>query len=153
MSLSQFQNDPQLALDASVENQRRRPVYRFRIEIHNLRDGELEQKDSKSENHATIALLLGRSESVRIDMSSDSLSPLSRMDVRARGDIVSRRTIRMTDINATGCPDSFDPDRMPPLSSHSRTVEDVLTFLLVNRLNRYQLMYIDSQPLGCRYRV
>jgi hypothetical protein len=87
-----------------------RRVHRVRIEVHNLRYGEKNERTGWSENHVTCALLLGDGQSVRIDMTPQVMTHNGTMMIQDRNTIVSKRTVRLTDINAVGCQNNFDPD-------------------------------------------
>lgn len=130
-----------------------RRVYRMRIEVHNLRSGETHERDGRSENHLTFALLLGDGQSVRFDMTPDAITHVGSMVMQDRDDIVSRKTIRLTDVNAVGCQNSFDPDKTPSRYGGGRSVDCFLQFLLSHQMNRYRFMYVDSRSVGCRYWV
>ncbi|WPH01243.1 Hypothetical protein R9X50_00408000 [Acrodontium crateriforme] len=144
-------NDQHLRVEAGFTRYSSRRVYRIRVEVHNMRHDENTERDEKSENHVTFALLIGNGQSVRFDMTPNPRTRLGRLVVRGRAETVSRRTIRLTDINALGCPNNFDPDRPPPQQGQGYTVNDFLQYILRFGLHRYRFMYIDSQPLGCRY--
>jgi hypothetical protein len=154
MSIQSRPYDSHLELHPNVRARLQRPVYRFRVEVHNLRADEDGEREGKSENHVTFAMMLGNGESVRVDMGPHPTSKLGKMVVRYRADIVSSKTLRLTDINALGCPNSFDPSRDPePWKSRVTrySVDQVLSGLVSGNMHRYRFMYIDSQPLGCRY--
>jgi hypothetical protein len=130
-----------------------RRVHRMRVEVHNLRHGETQEREGKSENHLTFALLLGDGQSVRFDMTPDAITHIGSMVVQDRDEIVSMKTVRLTDVNAVGCQNSFDPDRTPSRCGRGRSVDCFLQFLLNHQMNRYRFMYVDSQAVGCRYWV
>lgn len=69
MSILHRNNDVHLFVDDNVRPHLRKHVHRFRVEVHNLRAYEEEERSGKSENHITLAMLLGSNESVRIDMA------------------------------------------------------------------------------------
>jgi hypothetical protein len=130
-----------------------RRVHRVRIEVHDLRRDDEQERQGRSENHLTFALLLGDGQSVRFDMTPDAITHISTVIVQDRDEIVSRRTVRLTDINTVGCQNSFDPDRTPSQYGRGRSVDCFLQFLLSHRMSRYVFMYVDSQAVGCRYWV
>jgi hypothetical protein len=130
-----------------------RRVHRLRIEVHNLRYGENQESKGRSENHLTFALLLGNGQSVRFDMTPHAMTHIGTLVVQDRDEIVSRRTVRLTDINAVGCQNSFDPDRTPSQYGRGRSVDCFLQFLLSHHMSRYRFMYVDSRAVGCRYWV
>jgi hypothetical protein len=121
--------------------------------MHNLRHGETQEREGKSENHLTFALLLGDGQSVRFDMTPDAITHIGSMVVQDRDEIASMKTVRLTDVNAVGCQNSFDPDRTPSRCGRGRSVDCFLQFLLNHQMNRYRFMYMDSQAVGCRYWV
>lgn len=90
-----------------------RRVHRPRIGVRNLRHDEEHERRSKSENYLTFALLLGSGRSVHFDMAPEGITHIGAMVVQDREVTVARRTVRLTDINAVGCHDSFDPDKLP----------------------------------------
>jgi hypothetical protein len=153
MSLRGHRNDAHLEIHRNVQPHFQKSVYRIRLEVHNLRADEDEERDGKSENHVTFAMLLGGGESVRVDMAPDQSTNLGKMSVRFRDAIVSNKTVRLTDVNARGCFNGFDPDRRPTPDTRfpPHSVQAVLLCLLNSNMHRYRFMYIDSQPLGCRY--
>jgi len=154
MSIKDRRNDTHLELHPNVGEHLRKSVYRLRVEVHNLRAGEDGEREGKSENHVTFAMMLGNDESVRVDMGPSPTTNLGKMVVRYRDDIVSNKTLRLTDINALGCSDNFDPSRDPePWKNRVArcSVDQVLCRLVNGNMHRYRFMYIDSQPLGCRY--
>jgi len=130
-----------------------RRVHRVRIEVHNLRHDETQEREGQSENHFTFALLLGNGQSVRFDMTPDAVTHIGTMVMQDRDDIVSRKTIRLTDINAVGCQNNFDPDRTPSRHGQGLSVDCFLQFLLSHQMSRYRFMYVDSHAMGCRYWV
>jgi hypothetical protein len=54
----------------------------MRVEVHNLRHGEIQERQGKSENHLTFALLLGDGQSVRFDMTPDAITHIGSMVVQ-----------------------------------------------------------------------
>lgn len=130
-----------------------RRVHRMRIEVHNLRYDEEQERKGKSENHFTFALLLGNGQSVRFDMTPNAVTHIGTMVMQDRDDIVSRKTVRLTDVNAVGCQNNFDPDTTPSEHGRGRCVDSFLQFLLSQHMSRYRFMYVDSQAMGCRYWV
>jgi hypothetical protein len=98
-------------------------VHRVRIEVHDLRRDDEQERQGRSENHITFALLLGDGQSVRFDMTPDAITHISTVIVQDRDEIVSRRTVRLTDINTVGCQNSFDPDRTPSQYGRGRSVD------------------------------
>lgn len=130
-----------------------RRVHRVRIEVHNLRKDEGSAREGRSENHVTCALMLGSGQSVRIDMTPDADTHKGTMVLQERDRIVSRRTIRLTDINAAGCQNNFDPDQTPSLHGRGHSVATFVNFLLDHHLDRYRFIYVDSHAMGCRYWV
>lgn len=153
MSIRNRDNDVHLLVDKNVRPHLKKPVHRFRVEVHNLRAYEDEERSGKSENHVTLAMLLGSDESVRIDMAPNQKTNLGRMEVLYRNAIVSGRAIRVTDVKARGSLNGFEPDRRPPRSDPASvyTVNQILMALVDNNVHRYRFVYIDSQPLGCRH--
>jgi hypothetical protein len=142
---------PRLGCSAQAYSERR--VHRVRIEVHNLRKDEKRKRGGRSENHVTCALMLGNGQSVRIDMTPDAKTHKGTMVLMGRDKIVSRRTLRLTDINAAGCQNNFDPDRTPSLHGRGHSVANFIDFLLDRRLDRYRFIYVDSHIMGCRYWV
>ena len=130
-----------------------RRVHRVRIEVHNLRYGDAQEEEGKSENHLTFALLLGDGQSVRFDMTPDTITHIGAMVVQDRDEIVSKKTVRLTDVNAAGCQNNFDPDRTPSLRGRGLSVDCFLQFILSHQMNRYRFIYVDSHTVGCRYWV
>lgn len=150
MSVQGIANDRHLEIHRNVHVHLSKAVHRVRIEVHNLRAEESEERDGKSENHVTFAMLLGGGESVRVDMAPNPTTNLGKLSVRYRDNIVSAKTIRLSDINARGCSDNFDPDRRPARNSHSHSVNQFLLHIVTSNMHRYRFMEIDGQPLGCR---
>jgi hypothetical protein len=153
MSIRQCINDNHLEVHRNVAPHLQKAVYRIRLEVHNLRAEEDGERDGKSENHVTFAMLLGNGESVRVDMAPNPTTHLGKMDVRYRDDIVSRKTLRLTYVNARGCEKYFDPDQSPTADERypPSSVDQILSFLVASNMHRYRFLYIDAQPLGCRY--
>jgi hypothetical protein len=153
MSIRRRINDNHHEVDLNVAPHLQKAVHRIRLEVHNLRAEEDGERDGKSENHVTFAMMLGNGESVRVDMAPNQSTNLGKMIVRHRDDIVSRKTLKLTDVNARGCGGSFDPDKPPKADKHHppSSVDQILSFLVARNMHRYRFLYIDAQPLGCRY--
>jgi hypothetical protein len=139
--------------DSGAQEHLNRRVHRVRIEVHNLRCGEENERYGWSENHVTCALLLGDGQSVRIDMTPEVMTHNGTMIIQDRNRIVSNKTVRLTDINAVGCQNDFDPDRSPSELGLGRSVGSFTHFLHEQHLDRYRFMYVNSQAMGCRYWV
>jgi hypothetical protein len=77
----------------------------MRVEVHNLRHGETQEREGKSENHLTFALLLGDGQSVRFDMTPDAITHIGSMVVQDRDEYssLSYRTIADHFITAPWC--------------------------------------------------
>jgi hypothetical protein len=150
---SNHPNPPRPGFERINQTYSERRVHRVRIEVHNLRKDDGWERQGRSENHVTCALMLGNGQSVRIDMTPDADTHQGTMVLQGRERIVSRRTLRLTDINATGCQNNFDPDWTPSLHGRGLSVATFVNFLLDHHLDRYRFIYVDSHAMGCRYLV
>lgn len=150
---SNHPKSPRAGLERITQTYSEKRVHRVRIEVHNLRKEEGRQRKGRSENHVTCALMLGSGQSVRIDMTPDADTRKGTVVLQGRDRIVSRRTIRLTDINAAGCQNDFDPDRTPSQHGRGHSVATLAKFLLDHHLDRYRFLYVDSRAMGCRFWV
>lgn len=130
-----------------------RRVYMIRLEVHNMRAYENQEREGKSENHVTIALLLGDGQTVRLDMGTDPITFAGVLEIAFRENIVSGRTIRISDTRVTGCPRDFDPDHTRAASGGNRRVRDFLMLMRGNSRQLYRFMCTDFVAQGCRFWV
>lgn len=128
-------------------------VHRVRVEVHNLRFGEGQEREGKSENHLTFALLLGNGRSVRFDMTPNTQTHVGNMESQYRNATVSKRAIRSVDIDAICCQNNFDPNEAPSQHGQGYSVGSFSRFIIDHQLDRYRFLYVDSQAMGCRYWV
>lgn len=129
---------------------RSRQIFRCRVQILSLGRA---RDTNFSENHVTIALLLGDGVSIGLDMQlvGPAVAGLGRLIISSRSYTRSNSTIHYLDFDAAGCPSDFAPSTPAPATG-GRSAARFLN--AIHQLNKdYRFLCINGHMDGCRHWV
>lgn len=137
--------------DGSFDSFQHLPVYQLRVAVHNL---GVYTRDTHSENHVSIYLLLGENRSFHIDMvprhDSDNTEVVGELLLRGRLYQMSNTVIRHADVDAVGRPAAFVPSAVTNPTSFSRLVGEFVRIALDQSFHYFRFAFTDGHAVGCR---
>ena len=120
-------------------------VFSCRIGVHTLG----RQGGKLSENHVTLYLLVGRGNSVRVDMRPDALNT-GELDLSGRAYTRSTHIVNFIDVAAANCPSGFHADSTPSRVGSRPTVSDFIDCISRRNLQFFRFLFVGGHSIGCR---